>query len=262
MVVTIGLLLFILSPVVVIVVGSFVATEFLGISSEQWVAGSNDLVTTKWFVYVFSLYRPMILFSLKLALLSVVICLVVGVPGGYVLARRSFPGSRLLEEMIVVPLSVPGITLSIALIQAYTMIRGEWWLVLLGHLIYTLPFMVRATTTSLRSFDVGALESAARTLGAGFVQRFFLVVLPNLKHAVIVGSLLVFAISWGEFNVSFLLNTPINQTYPAALYATFTFNSFQVSAAATTIFLAGLLPVLILLQRVGGLDLVRVEQGA
>jgi len=260
--ITILLLVFILLPVVVIVAGSVMDTEWLGVSSEQWAPQSKSLLSFHWFQYVIDLYKPMIFFSLRLAFLSVAICLVIGLPAGYVLGRRLFRGARLVEELVVIPLSVPGISLSIALIQAYSIVRGKWWLVLCGHLLYTIPFMVRATTATVRSFDLAALERAAESLGASFLQRFFLVVLPSLRHAAVVGSLLVFAISWGEFNVSFLLNTPVNQTYPAALYATFTFNSFQVSSAATTIFLAGIVPVLIALQRLGGLDLVRVEQGA
>ena len=55
---------------------------------------------------------------------------------------------------------------------------------------------------------------------------------------------MAFTISWGEFNVSFLLATPTTQTFPAALYLTYTTNSFPVAAAATTIFLAAAVPAL------------------
>ena len=68
----------------------------------------------------------------------------------------------------------------------------------------------------------------------------------------IAGSLMVFAVSWGEFNVSYLLNTPLHQTYPAALYATYTSNSFQVAGAATTIFLGGIVPALLAIQLLDG----------
>jgi len=88
------------------------------------------------------------------------------------------------------------------------------------------------------------------------------VVLPNLRHAILVGSLLVFAISLGEFNASFLLNTPTNQTYPAALYDTYNLDSFQVSSAATTIFMVMLLPALILLQYIGGREVGEAGQAA
>lgn len=260
--VTMLLIVAILSPVVIILLGSCLNTSFLGLSSEQWVSGTQGIFTLKWYAYVFKLYGESMAFSLKIALLSVIICLVAGVPGAYVLSRKPFPGSRILEELVLLPLSLPGIAMSVALIAAYSRIRGQWWFLLGGHLLYTLPFMVRTVTNTLRSFDVGRLEAAAQTLGAGFWQRFRLVVLPNLRHAMIIGSLLVLAISWGEFNVSFLLNTPLHQTFPAALYGTYTSNSFQVSSAATAIFLLMIIPILIAVQWIGGNELVSVEQGA
>jgi len=260
--VTFLLALAILLPILVILFGSCVNTSFLGISSEQWVGGGDGFITMKWYRYVLGLYGSSMLFSLKIAFMTVIACLLVGVPGSYVLASKPFFGSRLIEELVLLPLSVPGIVMSIALIQAYGRLRGHWWFLLAGHLVYTIPFMVRSITNTLRSFDIGRLELAAQNLGAGFWQRLWLVVLPNLRHAMIIGCLLVFAISWGEFNVSFLLNTPLNQTYPAALYGTYTSNSFQVSSAATAIFLLGLLPVLIAIQWLGGDDLVKIEQGS
>lgn len=260
--ITLGLLLVVVSPVLVVVLGSFLNTSFLGLSSEQWVDKGEGLVTFRWFEYVLNLYGGNIGFSLKLAVLSVAVCLGVGVPGGYVLVRRPFRGSRLVEELVLLPLSIPGIAMSIALIQAYTVFRGNWWLILCGHLLYTLPFMVRAVTNTLRSFRIQDLERAGQSLGASFFQRLFYIVFPNLRHAMIVGSLLVFAVSWGEFNVSYLLNTPLNQTFPAGLYATYVSNSFQVSSAATTLFLAAIAPILVAIQWIGGGELIKVEQGA
>ncbi|HVT15329.1 MAG TPA: ABC transporter permease subunit [Thermoanaerobaculia bacterium] len=258
--VTGGLALVVGLPVAVVVLGSCLDTSWLGLSSEQWVGGGKALLDLRWFRYVSELYGANMLFSLRLALLSVGVCLAAGVPGAYVLARRPFRGSRVLEEVVLLPLALPGIGMSVALIQAWSAARGQWWLILGGHLLYTLPFMVRAVAGTLRSGDISHLEAAARTLGAGAWQRAVWVILPSLRHAMIVGALLVFAISWGEFNVSFLLNTPLHQTYPAALYATYTSNSFKVSSAATVLFLAVVVPVLVAIQLVGGGD--RVEQGA
>ena len=122
--------------------------------------------------------------------------------------------------------------------------------------------MVRGLSHSLGRFDAARLETAAQSLGASRWQRLLFIIIPNLRHGLIVGSLLVFAVSWGEFNVSYLLNTPLHQTYPAALYATYTANSFPVSSAATTIFLAIIIPVLLALQWLGGSEFERVEQSA
>jgi putative spermidine/putrescine transport system permease protein len=224
-------------------------TSFLGLSTEQWAGQSGaSIVSFHWFGYVWELYRGSLFFSLRLAFLSTLLCLLIGVPGAYALAQPGFRGRRFLETLTMLPLALPGIALSIALIQTYAAARGSWWLILGGHLLYTLPFMIRIVLNALQSFDLAALELCARGLGANPWQRFGLVVLPNLRAAMISGSLAVFAVSWGEFNVSYLLNTPLHQTFPAALYATYTSNSFQVASAATCIFLGGLVPLLLLMQ--------------
>jgi putative spermidine/putrescine transport system permease protein len=219
-------------------------------------------LTTLWFRYVVRVYGNTILFSLQLALASIVLTIAIGVTAGYSLVRYTFRGKSLIEELVLLPASVPGIAVAIALIQAHTTLRPTWYIILAGHLLYTMPFMIRAVTNTLRSFDFVMLEQAAASLGASWAQRLRYIILPNLKHAILVGSLLVFAISLGEFNASFLLNTPTNQTYPAALYDTYNLDSFQVSSAATTLYLLVLFPALIAIQYAGGRELHEGGQGA
>ncbi len=260
------LVLMVLSPIATVFAGSFLNTAFLGLSSEQWVRESgNDttnIFTFKWFGYVLQLYRPQLVFGVQLAIANVAVCLVIGIPGAYALVRDRVPGCGLLEDLLMLPLTLPGLTIAIGLLQAYSLIRGKWWLILAGQLLYTMPFMVRSITGALRSYDHASMERASRSLGAGFWQTAWHVTLPNVRHAVVVGSLLVFAISWGEFNVSFLLNTPLFQGFPAALYATYTHNSFQVSSAATVLFLMVIIPVLLVIQAIGGREMGKIEQAA
>ena len=249
---TLVVLLIVLAPFAVVIAGAVLNTSFLGISTEQWAGDKGtSLFSFHWFAYVWGLYHSSFYFSLKLALLSVVLCLLVGVPGGYVLAQSRLPGRRLIEALVMLPLALPGIAMSIALIQAYAVVRGAWWLILCGHMLYTVPFMVRLVINALRSFDLAELEACAQGLGATFWQRFTLIVIPSLRPSIVAGALMVFAVSWGEFNVSYLLNTPVNQTYPAALYATYTSNSFQVGSAATVIFLCVIIPALFGIQWLG-----------
>jgi len=251
------------APFAVIAAASILNTSFLGISTEQWSGESGSgWFTFHWFGYVWDLYRESLGFSIKLALLSVAGGLLIGVPGGYALAASRHWSLRFIEALVMLPLALPGIALSVGLIQAYSFVRGSWWLILAGHVLYTLPFIVRLVTSSLRSIRLDELEMCARGLGAGPWKRFAWIILPTLRHEMILGSLLIFAVSWGEFNVSFLLNTPLHQTYPAALYATYTSNSVQVAGAATVLFLAVLLPALWIIQSYGVSRECSVEQGA
>lgn len=259
------LALVVLLPVAVVVVGAFVPAARLGLSSEQWVAGEEGFVSAKYFAYVLDLYGRSLVFSLLLAGTSVVVGLALAVPAAYGLARHPFPGATLLEELALLPLAVPGIAVALALIQIYAMVRGEWWFVALGHVLYTLPLLLRTLLHGLREGPGGAgfeLERAAATLGAGPWQRFRRITWPRLRRPAAVGSLIVAAVSWGELNATFLLATPLHQPFPLALYATYTSNSFAVSSAATTIFLAGVLPLLLAVEWLGRDELMAVRQAA
>jgi putative spermidine/putrescine transport system permease protein len=268
----------VVTPILICLWGSFTTGASMGAASTQSGAGwdaragmgmfgvgareTKGAVTLLWYRYVLDVYGGTILLSLELAALCIVITMVLGVFGGYGLVRYSFPGKLLLEELIVVPLSLPGISVAVALIGTYGLIRGSWIIILLGHLLYTLPFMIQAVTNTLRSYNFLVLERAAASLGAGTVQRLRYILLPNLKHALIIGSLLVFTISLGEFNASFLLTTPVTLTLPAALYDSYAYDSFQVSSAATSIFMIVVIPVLLAIQLLGGREMQDRGQAA
>jgi len=268
----------VVTPILICLWGSFTTLSAMGASSTGsgagWVAKENlgafasgarettGLFTLKWYEYVFGVYGHTIMLSLKLAATSVLVTIFMGVTGGYALVRYEFPGKALLEEMILIPLSLPGISVAVALIGTYGIIRNSWVIILLGHLLYTLPFMLQSVANTLRSYNYFDLERAAASLGASWVQRVRYILLPNLRHALVIGSLLVFTISLGEFNASFLLTTPENLTLPAALYDSYTNDSFQVSSAATSIFMLVVIPVLLGIQFIGGKEMTDVGQAA
>jgi putative spermidine/putrescine transport system permease protein len=173
-------------------------------------------VTLLWYRYVFEVYGHTIVLSIKLALVSILVTVILGVFGGYGLVRYNFPGKTILEETLSIPLSLPGISIAVALLGTYGIIRDSWIIILLGHLLYTLPFMLQSVTSTLRSYNFFELEKAAASLGANWFQRVRFILIPNLKHAIIIGSLLVFTISLGEFNASFLL-THADQSHTSSV---------------------------------------------
>lgn len=251
----------VLLPVAVVVLGAFVPAARLGMASEAWVGGEEAGLSLKWFGYVLDLYGRSLLFSVALAAVAVGVGLALALPAAYGLVRHPFPGSKALEELALLPLAVPGIAAAIALIQTYALVRGEWWFVAVGHVLYTVPLLLRTLLHALRGEGFEA-ERAAATLGAGPLRRFAAVTWPRLRRPASLGALIVAAVSWGEFNASFLLATPLHQPFPAALYATYTSNSFAVSSAATTVFLAGIVPLLAAIERLGRRELMAVRQGA
>lgn len=272
------LALIIVTPILICLWGSFTTLSTMGaastLSGAGWetqkslgiyASGARETATPftfLWYQYVFEVYGHTIALSLQLAFLSIAVTIVLGVFGGYGLVRYDFPGKALLEETISIPLSLPGISIAVALLGTYGIIRDSWTIILLGHLLYTLPFMLQSVTGTLRSYNFYELDRAAASLGANWYQRLRYILLPNLKHAIIIGSLLVFTISLGEFNASFLLTTPINLTLPASLYDTYTNDSFQVSSAATSVFMLVVVPVLMAIQFIGGREMKEIGQAA
>jgi putative spermidine/putrescine transport system permease protein len=243
---------------------AFTPSEALGISSEQWATGAG---AGRAFGLVLDTYGAHLGHSVEVALATTCLALALGVPAGVSLglAGRS-PSSlerglgRGLEVLITLPLGLPGLVVAMGLLVTYPGRGGDLGLLVAGHVLYTLPYAVRSVAVAARSAALGELLDAARTLGAGRWARTRHVLWPTLRRAVITSALMALAISWGEFNVTFLLATPARGTFPTALYLAYTTNSFPVAAAATVILLAGLGPLFGLAFLLGGAP--RPEQGA
>jgi putative spermidine/putrescine transport system permease protein len=78
--------------------------------------------------------------------------LVLGVPTAYVLARRNNAFTRTVEELLVMPVAVPGLATALALIVTFGSfgdLRRSWVFILIGHVLFTLPFMVRSVLAVL-----------------------------------------------------------------------------------------------------------------
>jgi putative spermidine/putrescine transport system permease protein len=93
-----------------------------------------------------------------------------------------------------------------------------------------------------------AIEEAARTLGAGFARRFVGVLVPAVLPAIAAGSLMVFTLSIGEFNLTWMLHTPLTRTLPVGLADSYASMRLEVGSAYTLVFFIVVLPILWILQ--------------
>lgn len=236
-------LTFLIAPVILSIIGSF---------AKAWHRQLTGDFTLDWYRYVFKHYAGTIELSLRIAAAAVLINVVIGVPAAYALTRARSRIVGLFEEVIMLPMAVPGVAVAIALIQTHSFMRGDWYFILAGHVMFTLPFMVRTVTATMRSIDLGTLEEGAASLGARFWQRFVYIVVPNVKQAIVAGALMVFTISLGEFNLTLFLITPLNSTLPVGLYDTYASMRIEVGSAYTTVFFCLLIPILVLIQYLGG----------
>lgn len=237
------------APIAVTVFGAFSHSEWYGQRSE----GAAVEGTAALFRYVLDLWGGALTRSALLVAVVVPAALLIAAPAAYAFRRLPFPGSRLLESAALLPLAIPGIALAVGLLLGGGGLP-RLPLMALGHLAYTIPLVLKTIGNALEGLGPD-LEPAARVLGARPAEAVRRVVLPLLGPSFVLSALLVFAVSWGELNVSYLLATPLTQTFPAALYLTFTSNSFPVAAAATALFLLPVVPALVAIQALGGEEL-------
>jgi putative spermidine/putrescine transport system permease protein len=236
---------FLIVPVLMSIVAGLTENFFVGVKSG---------FTLRWIGVVWELYAQTILRSMYIALATLAVTLVLGVPTAYVLAKRPGLLTRMIEDFLVLPVAIPGLAIALALILTYGGFRDfrtSWVFILVGHVLYTLPFMVRSVLAVLSSFDFRILEESAASLGAGFWRRFFGIVLPNARAGIVAGALTVVTLSIGEFNLTWMMHTPETMTLPVGLADSYASMRLEIGSAYTLVFFVMIIPLLIALQRYG-----------
>ncbi|KVU30444.1 ABC transporter permease [Burkholderia ubonensis] len=236
---------FLIVPVVMSVLAGLTVNYFRGLSSG---------FTLRWLEQVWQQYHGSVMLSLVVAFATLAIVLAVGVPAGYALARSKGRFARVIEEALVLPVALPGLASALALLVVYggfTAFRTSLWFIVAGHVVFTLPFMVRAVAAVAAGADLRTLEEGAASLGASFVTRFVTIVLPNLRPGIVAGALAVLTLSIGEFNLTWMLHTPDTKTLPVGLADTYASLRLEVGSAYTILFLLMTLPLLVAMQWLG-----------
>ncbi len=219
--------------------------------TENYFRGLASGVTLRWIIEVWDLYAGTMLLSAQLALATLVVTLLIGVPAAYTLARRPSRLGRIFEEIVTLPLAIPGLAIALALIISYGSFgdfRKSWLFILVGHVLYTLPFMMRSVMAVMSQIDAATLEEGAASLGAPAHRRFFDIILPNIKPGILAGSLMVVTLSVGEFNLTWMLHTPLTKTLPVGLADAYASMRLEVASAYTLIFFILIIPLLIAMQ--------------
>jgi molybdate transport system permease protein len=197
------------------------------------------LIRAPWTTLPQRLTEPGVLTALRLSLLTATLatalCLVLGVPLAWLLARVEFPGRRLVRALVTVPLVLPPVVGGVALLLVFGRrgLVGEWLDsafgitlpfttagVVLAEAFVAMPFLVIAVEGALRGADT-RYEEAAATLGAGRWTTFTHVTLPLVAPGVAAGAVLCWARALGEFGatITFAGNFPgRTQTMPLAVY--------------------------------------------
>ena len=194
--------------------------------------------------------RAAIVLTLEAALSASAVAMLFGAPLAYLLSRGRFPGRRVLEAIVDMPLAIPHTVVGIALLEVFGRqgVLGkpalEWfgisfWStfpgVLIAMLFVSLPYTVSSAKIGFDAIDP-RLEKVARTLGAGPWRVFAKVTLPLVWPALMTGFTLTFARSISEFGAVVIL-AYYPETAPVKIYELFLQNGMGDSGALALIVL-------------------------
>jgi spermidine/putrescine transport system permease protein len=151
--------------------------------------------------------------------------MIIGTLAGYGLVRFEFPGKKIIQTFVFMPMVIPVIVFGISLLIFFRSIGLESGIttITMAHMVRSLPFAVMIISTSLTGFDP-TLEEAAADLGASEFNTFRKIVLPLITPGLIGAALISFTISFDEFVVTFFVAGSGIRTLPLFLYSQIRFD--------------------------------------
>ncbi|MHA1704565.1 MAG: ABC transporter permease [Promethearchaeota archaeon] len=145
--------------------------------------------------------------SFSIATIAVIFDLLIAFPTAIILTRYEFKGKKILDALVDLPMAVPTSALgfSVLLFWGIFGIEPGYFLIILGHIVFTFPYIVRNMKIVLEKTAV-LYEDAARTLGAPGFTVFRTITLPLMKEGIIAGSILAFTRSLGETGATIIMS--------------------------------------------------------
>ncbi|MCV7228820.1 ABC transporter permease [Mycolicibacterium komossense] len=165
--------------------------------------------TTQWYSDLFADQAMItaLLFSLRVALMAVLISAIAGLTFSLIAQRVQFSGKRVLDAVLAIPLVAPGMVLGISLLVVFNLAQVEtgFMTLVIGHAAFITPLVMFVLQQRLKTMDP-SIEHASMDLGAGRIKTFWHVTLPGVRVSLLAASLLGFTLSMDEIAVSFFLS--------------------------------------------------------
>ena len=163
-------------------------------------------------------FLPAYLYSLVIALVTMMVSLIIGTAISLYLVRSTFVGRMMLRAVVMSPIMLPGIVIGLALYLFYVsfgvgLVRTQLGLII-GHVLVTCPYVIGMVSAALVGFD-RSLEEAARSLGANGWTAFRKITLPVISPSSVAGAVFAFIVFFGQFDVSLFLTPPITRLCPS-----------------------------------------------
>lgn len=247
---------FIAAPLVAVGLVSFTDKAYLSMpfdgASLRWYAALLDAPA---FLHAFQI-------SLALGAASATIAIILAVPAALALSRLDFRGREAINALLLSPLLIPHVVLGVAFLRFFGGIGLYGTLVglIMAHVVIVLPYALRLTIATASGMDP-RLEQAAASLGARPFPVFRRITLPIILPGVVSGWILAFLTSFDELTMTAFLASPSTVTLPVRLYLHIEETIDPMVASVSTLLIVGALALMLVIDRVYGLDRVFVGKG-
>jgi putative spermidine/putrescine transport system permease protein len=248
-------LMFIAAPLVVVIAVSFTNKGFISLpfdgASLRWFRAllHNDQIVDAFWL------------SVRLALVAATVGVALALPAALAIARYRFPGRGALTGFFLSPMMIPAVVLGIAFLRFLSLLGlgGSFWALCATHVIIVLPYALRLALSSAIGLDRDA-ERAALSCGASRFTAFRRVVLPMIRTGVAGGWVLSFIQSFDELTMTIFVATPGTTTLPVAMYNQIAQTIDPLVASVSTVLIAGTIVLMLVLDRMVGLDRVLIGE--
>lgn len=197
------------------------SVTFASISKARYLTFPIRQYSTIWYGRALesATISNIVMISLKVAVLTTIVSMVVGFFGALAFARYQWRFRGLFQKLVLLPIFFPQAVLGLALLIWFNSlgIIPTWKTAVVAHLVWIAPIATLIVAIRAYSFDP-SLEEAARDMGASTWVTLREVTLPLLMPGVTTAGLFAFLLSWGNFSLS-LYTTGADSTLPEWLYA-------------------------------------------
>jgi iron(III) transport system permease protein len=222
-----------LMPLVAVVAGAFTEARGPVMHWGRWSARSMERALT--------LGSEPILNSILFASVATLLGTTLAVLVSYLVVKKKSALSPLLDYAVVLPLTISGTVLGIALVQSFNtgwlVLTGSAFIMVLVYVVRRLPFGVRNASSMLFNIP-SSIEEASISLGVTPFKTFLKVVLPVMKGSVFSAAILMWATSISELSASIVVYTGGLETMPIAIYRQVDTGRLGLASAYGTVLVA------------------------
>ena len=244
---------FMLAPLLMVVLVSF--------TDKGYIAMPFDGASWRWYLAILKDDEFMNAFyrSLALGAGAATLATLLAVPAGMAIAWHRFPGREAILGLLMSPLMVPHVVLGIALLRFLTQLSatGTMWGLTAAHTVVVLPYVLRLVVAAATGFD-RTVAQAAESLGASGWTVFRRIELPLIAPGVAGGWLIAFINSFDELTMSIFVASASTQTLPVKMYNYIANTIDPLLASISTVLIVLTLVLMIVLDRLFGLDRILV----